>query len=102
MDCGIAETTSQDETRCVGQPVWWHRPTVCLSGATCEMPIYSLANIASDRTDPEGWVLVGLTGPEPEPEPVDPDFDFEWQCNICRHDCQDLGTHGSSRLLNHV
>lgn len=30
-----------------------------LSGATCEMPIYSLANIASDRTDPE-WRLAGF------------------------------------------
>lgn len=76
--------------------------------ATCEMPIYSLANIASDRTTtartPQWrlklpltsmpsrlwlwlwiWLWVSLW--------------FECQCNICRHDCQDTKAHGATDSL---
>lgn len=49
------------------------------------MPIYSLANIASDRRDPRQ----GRVSNSDSYSDCDSDFDFEWQCNICRHDCQD-------------
>lgn len=78
--------------------------------ATCEMPIYSLANIASDRTTtartPQWRLKLPLTSPSrlwlwlwiwlwlwvwlw-----------FECQCNICRHDCQDTKAHGATRCGN--